>query len=86
VVLEIAFQLAGYYRPGIIGSVMFFIGSMLALFYAIRLQARARRLIAARLGLPPSQAKWVRVRQGTAGYDRWLAARNKPGWPATGWR
>lgn len=86
VVLEIAFQLADYYKPGIIGSLIFLIGGMFGLFYAIRLVGQARRVVAARLALPPSAAKWVRLRHGTAGYDRWLAARNQPGWPGNGAR
>jgi hypothetical protein len=86
VVLEIAFQLADYYQPGIIGSLIFLVGGMFGLFYAIRLMGQARQVVAARLGLPAAEAKWVRLRHGTAGYDRWLAARNKPGWPGSGWR
>lgn len=83
VVLEISFQLADYYRPGIIGSLIFFVGGMFGLFYPIRLMAQARRIVAARLGMPASDAKWIRLRYGPAGFDRWLGARNQPGWPST---
>lgn len=81
-VLEIGFQLDDYYRPGVEGSAVLFPAGMFALFRAIRLMARARKLVSARLGLPPGQAKWVRLRHGEAGYDHWLAARGDPGWPA----
>lgn len=86
VVLEIAFQLADYYRPGIEASVIFLVAFVFGWFYAIRLMARARRVVAARVGLPTQDAKWVRLRHGTEGFDRWIAARDRPGWPSSGWR
>jgi len=85
--LEIGFQLDDYYRPGIIASApLFFIGLFL-LFYSLRPFASARRLIAERVGLPPDQAKYIPInRGGMVGFDRWYAARGRPGWPIKGWR
>ena len=81
VVLEIAFQLADYYRPGIEASVILLVLSLLGVFDSIRLMGQARRLVAPGLGVAARDAKWVRLRHGTHGFDRWLAARNEPGWP-----
>jgi hypothetical protein len=50
--------------------------------YAIRLMARARLLVAARLGVAPEQARWVQLRQGEAGFDHWLACQDQPDWPS----
>lgn len=86
VVLEIGFQLANYYQPGIVGSLVFFVAGLAGLIHPIRLMARARRIVAGRLGLPAEDAKYIRLRHGTEGYDSWLAARGQPGWPSRGWR
>jgi hypothetical protein len=86
VVLEIGFQLANYYRPGIEGSLIFMAGGVFGLSYAIRLMARARRVVAPRVGLSLQDAKYIRLRHGTEGFDQWLAARDQPGWPSRGWR
>jgi hypothetical protein len=86
VALEIAFQLADYYRPGIIASSLLFFAGMFCLFYSLRFFAAARRLIAEQVGLPPNKAKFVPISRGIVGYDRWLAARSDPGWPVKGWR
>jgi len=87
VVLEIAFQLDDYNRPGITASAALFFAGMFCLFYSQRPFAAARRLIAEQVGLPPKQAKYIPVaRGGVADFDRWYAARGKPGWPVKGWR
>jgi hypothetical protein len=84
--LEIAFQLANYYRPGIIASSLLFFAGMFCLFYSLRYFAAARQLIAEQVGLRPNQAKFVPVSRGIIDYDRWYAARGNPGWPVKGWR
>lgn len=81
VVLEVAFELDGFYRPGIEASTVFLAAMMVGLGVAIRLTGRARRLIAVRLGMPAKDAKWVRLRYGPARYDAWLACRAEPEWP-----
>lgn len=87
VALEIAFQLDNYYRPGIIASAVLFFVGMFCLFYSLRYFGAARRLIAEQVGLRPSQAKFIPVsRGGIVDFDRWYAARGKPGWPVKGWR
>ena len=84
--LEIAFQLANYYRPGILASVpLLFVGTF-CLFYSQRYFVAARRLIAEQVGLPRNRAKFVPISRGMDDIDRWLAARGKPGWPVKGWR
>ncbi len=86
VVLEIAFQLDNYFRPGVISAAVLFFAGMFCLFYSMRYSAEARRMIAAQVGLGPEQARFVPVSRGIAGYDRWYAARGNPGWPVKGWR
>lgn len=81
VLLEITFEVAHFWRLGIEWSSALFAVGMFGLFRSIALMAQARRVAGARLGLTRVQARWVRLRHGTAGYDAWLAARNHPNWP-----
>lgn len=85
VALGIASQLYHYYRPGIYTSAALYVGGMLLTFCSLKYNAKARRIVAARVGLPPGQARYVPVRRGIAAYDRWYAARGKPDWPRKGW-
>jgi hypothetical protein len=79
-VAEIGFEVDHFYRPGIEASSVLLGVAMYGLFFAIRLMAKARRLVADRLGLPADEARWVRLRHGEAGFDRWLARRDQPEW------
>ena len=62
-----------------------FLGMTIFAALSIRLQTRARRQAESYLDLPPGSWKYLTVRS-QAKFDRWLAARDKAGWPATGWR
>jgi hypothetical protein len=76
----IGFQFAEN-EPGIIASAALCAAGVAGPFVAIRRMAAARRLVADRLAMPPAEARYVRLRHGPDGYDRWLAARGRPGWP-----
>jgi hypothetical protein len=61
------------------------VGAAIFSCVSLRLQSRARRQAGTYLALPPGAWKYLSVRSQER-FDRWMAARDRPGWPAKGWR
>ena len=84
VALEIAFQIVRM-APGIALSALWCLASIVFLVLSGRATSRARHQAVTYLGMPES-IRWFVPLKSTADFDKWISARNKPGWPRKGWR